>query len=875
MVSNIVEEHLFEGMKNVRSEDETFISRCLRGDWAAFAFLVDKYKEVVHAYAYHRIGDYQEAQDISQEVFIKAYSKLGQLKWPHKFRSWLYTIVSNECKRWLHKHSKEREQEVLWEDVPVEDLEELAVRAHSDEDIRLTVRSAMETLPPANQLAVSLYYMSDLSVREIAEFMGISPNNVKVRLHRARKQLGERLEEMVGKQLRTKKLGSGFVLNMMNSIRNMPIPSLPESRSNRWAPVPISIGMALLISIIGFGISSGRDVVPNTPIFRPEETLYEIHLLPKPDEHIVLDRRDRSGRIPDTQDSGEDITTKGGRGYNTGVAVRKVSVMDHSGAPSPDGRYLSFVEWGTANLAVLDLTTGESRNLTREGNWDEDMQWAEHSIWSWDSKQVAYAWWKKGRYELRVVGLDGAKLRVLCGNLPWVRPHGWSQDGKSILAQFNYADKTNNIVLVSASDGSVRVLKSILFEPVNTSLSPDGRYVVYDRPVAKRKKDQRDIFLLAADGGDEIPLVEHPAYDYGPVWSPDGKNIVFISDRSGSYEAWLTRVMDGKPFGEPVLIKRNMGVMRPMGFTQSGSLYYSLDAGQRDVYVSTLDPVTGKLQTPPRRAIQRFEGFNHSPAWSPDGKYLAYVSSRRNLPGEAIMEVLVIRSTETGEERELQPKWRIPGGEIRHLRWSPDGRYILPVPTRGLNIVDVQTGDVTTIMQERVVGAAWSSDGKAVFHVRVRAEDRYLIVHQLETGEEKELRGKVGKALAISPDGRQLAFFDQGALMVMPVAGGESREILRLKNTEGSFHADHSGIAWTPDGRYILFGKKKPDEPEGLWQISTEGGEPQKLLAMDKLHHISIHPDGRRIAFTGYTGGPMGAEVWTMENFLPESMTIR
>ena len=89
-----------------------FVNRCLSGDWAAFAFLVDKYKEVVHAYAYNRVNDYQVAQDITQEVLIKAYRKLGQLKWPHRFRSWLYTIASNECKMWLRKHLRERGQEV-------------------------------------------------------------------------------------------------------------------------------------------------------------------------------------------------------------------------------------------------------------------------------------------------------------------------------------------------------------------------------------------------------------------------------------------------------------------------------------------------------------------------------------------------------------------------------------------------------------------------------------------------------------------------------------------------------------------------------------------------------------------------------------------
>ena len=116
--------------------------------------------------------------------------------------------------------------------------------------------------------------------------------------------------------------------------------------------------------------------------------------------------------------------------------------------------------------------------------------------------------------------------------------------------------------------------------------------------------------------------------------------------------------------------------------------------------------------------------------------------------------------------------------------------------------------------------------------------------------------------MAISPDGRQLAFSDPGnqVLKVMPAAGGEPREILRLKDPET--FCWNAGLAWTPDGHYILFGK----QPDELWRIPAEGGEPQKLLAMDVLGHISIHPDGRRIAFTG---GKEESEGWVMENFLP------
>jgi Tol biopolymer transport system component len=557
---------------------------------------------------------------------------------------------------------------------------------------------------------------------------------------------------------------------------------------------------------------------------------------------------------------------------------------DNSGAPSPDGRYLSFCNWNYGDLAIRDLITGEHRDLTDGGqDWEGRAYWAGVSVWSPDGKQIAYAWISypnAGKpHELCTIGLEGSEPRVLyrieSKQGAYITPRAWSQDGKFILADLQKPDGSKEIVLVAVADGSVRVLKSLEsgrrpnWRMTGKSLSSDGRYVAYERPV-KENNNSCDIFLLATDGsGKEVPLVKHPADDYGPVWAPDGKTIVFVSDRSGSYDIWLMQVADGKPAGEPRLVRRDIGTMRPMGFTQEGSLYYGLSGGSTDVYVASIDPATGKLLAPPVKAIRSFEGFNRSPAWSPNGKSLAYVS-RRPSPGSSHRRrVLVIRSVETGQERELYPEVR-----LEDLRWSPDGRSILCGET--LQLIDVQTGDVTRLVQfdpavrKRGIAhdAAWSHDGKAVFYIRRgEGQPRRIMVHDLKTGKEKELwQGGVG-SLGISPDGRRLAFIGEKAIKVMPTAGGESRILHRQQDGE-EFRCSPT---WTADGRYVLFGKRKYDKPGPmeLWRVPAEGGEPQKLLAMDGLEDISVHPDEQRIAFSGGYGTKM--EVWAMENFLPES----
>lgn len=561
------------------------------------------------------------------------------------------------------------------------------------------------------------------------------------------------------------------------------------------------------------------------------------------------------------------------------ITVRKVLCGGEGSTPSPDGRYLSFINWSYGNLAVHDLATAEERDITSEGTWDGPDQYAGHSVWSPDGKQVAYSWWNEDHWELRTVGLNGSEPRVLYHNeeVLYIQPHGWSQDSKSILV---WLSGPSQIVLVSVADGSARILKSLErfpfhIDPIKMSLSPDGRYIAYDFPM-KKDSVMRDIFLLATDGDGEVPLAEHPtANDYGPVWMPDGKAIIFASDRGGTVDVWLTQFVDGKPVGEPGRVRRDIGAMLPLGLTQRGSFYYKLDTSFVDVYVTSFDPATGKLLAPPAKVSQRFEGHNHLPRWSPDGKSLAYVSARCTVPAWGRgLNVLVIRSVETGEERDLFPK----GAHLRNLRWSPDGRSILcGVHASGLQLIDIQTGDVTPIVQPGRGGIrdhVWVPDGKAIFISRWK----HIMLCDLETGREREFYrdNELGfPGLAISPDGQQLAFIGQKVLKVMPTTGGQPRVLLRLQGTEVFVcpPARHA-LAWTPDGRHLLFGKVKlPDDAkeqrplrtsQELWRIPAEGGKPQKLLTMP-VGHLSVHPDGQRIASSG---GWRQGEIWVMESFL-------
>ena len=323
------------------------------------------------------------------------------------------------------------------------------------------------------------------------------------------------------------------------------------------------------------------------------------------------------------------------------------------GSLTPDGRSLTFTDWTTSDLAVRELATGTTRRLTDQRSTPEyDYAWS--SATSPDGRQVVFRWFngEKGQYEIRTVGFDGSDPRVLYASedLQYALPYQWSPDGRHILALFAQKDRTTQIVLIPVDDGSARVLKTLDWrEPTGMGFSPDGRFITYAVP-PDANTEESDIFVLAADGSREIPLVQDPANDVFPTWTPDGQYVLFHSDRTGAMGTWVTKVADGRPAGPPTLIKPDIGRSEPLGFTPEGAFYYVVEAGTRDIFTAEIDPGTGELLTPPAKAVEHFTGSNHLPAWSPDGRSLAYISQRSAVPPE---RVIAIRSLETGEEREL------------------------------------------------------------------------------------------------------------------------------------------------------------------------------------------------------------------------------
>jgi Tol biopolymer transport system component len=558
--------------------------------------------------------------------------------------------------------------------------------------------------------------------------------------------------------------------------------------------------------------------------------------------------------------------------------------MDQRTKPSPDGRYLSYTDWETGDLAVREILTGNKKRLTQKGSWQTSLEFAQYSVWSSDGKRLAYGWYNKDNFfDLRTVELQSSEVRVLYTNKEMnVYPYDYSPDGKNVLV---LCEKGGNyqIGLVSVGDGSLRMLKNLVYGPWNIKFTADGRYVIYDFPPHKGSSIP-DIFCIALDGSHEANLTNHPAGDWVLGAVPDKKSILFASDRTGSLDAWEMDISEGKLQGEPRLVKRDIGQIWPMGFTKDGSFFYTPRTGMDDIYTAKVDLASGKILSPPEGLKSRFVGANSYPDWSPDGKYLAFTSTRGPMARLLQTRILCILNFETGEERELFPKLN----SIGRLKWSPDGRSILATGNDyegrpGLYIIDVQTGNVKLVSQGEqgaiISTPAWSPDGKWVYFPYlfpyVIKKEKFIFAQNIETGEKKVLYQRPEgvydmRSMTISPDGKQLALVmrdaSQGVIIaVIPISGGELRVLFKAPE-------QITACAWTPDGQKILCSKLDPTKglPPNceLWLMSLAGGEPVELgLTMELLRELQIHPDGQHIVFTS---SKLVGEIWVMENFLPK-----
>jgi RNA polymerase sigma factor (sigma-70 family) len=177
--------------------DSEIISLVLKGDHNAYALLVERYKSYVFTLTFRFTKNREDAEEVSQDIFVKAYRSLADFKGTAKFSTWLYTIVNTTCITFLRKKRldiKSLDDEKTFE---VADSQDSGLRANLvEQKSRLTmVNRAIAMLSPDDAGIITLFYKNEQSLEEISHILGVEVNTAKVRLHRARTRLKEKMEK--------------------------------------------------------------------------------------------------------------------------------------------------------------------------------------------------------------------------------------------------------------------------------------------------------------------------------------------------------------------------------------------------------------------------------------------------------------------------------------------------------------------------------------------------------------------------------------------------------------------------------------------------------------------------------------------------------
>ncbi|WP_299224710.1 sigma-70 family RNA polymerase sigma factor [uncultured Psychroserpens sp.] len=172
------------------NDDQIIINQIIEGDTNAFTVLVDRYKDLVYTLAVRMLKNKEEAEEVAQDTFIKVFKSLSKFKGDSRFSTWIYRVAYNTCLDRIKKNKKYQS------DIEINEFTEHQIKVMESaidrielQERKQAIQNCLALLPSNDSFILTLYYFEELSLDEIAQVIGITANNVKIRLYRSRKKL--------------------------------------------------------------------------------------------------------------------------------------------------------------------------------------------------------------------------------------------------------------------------------------------------------------------------------------------------------------------------------------------------------------------------------------------------------------------------------------------------------------------------------------------------------------------------------------------------------------------------------------------------------------------------------------------------------------
>lgn len=596
---------------------------------------------------------------------------------------------------------------------------------------------------------------------------------------------------------------------------------------------------------------------------------------------IVGQARQRLARLSPDQAGGNALSIREfmrNAPYKAGVIAAPTNDVAEFTTTS-DGQTFVYTDWNTGDLVTKNFSTGKTEGLYKV-DWSTSTEFFMAPVLSPDDRKVAYVHysWPDDKDIVRLVvdSIQGKRREILYEHPEFGIPYDWSTDGANLLVTLVPSGGPLQLATFDVREKKMRPLATLGHDhPQRAQFSPDGRWVAYDCV----REGERRVYLLEIEGLKERVLIDSPGQDDSPLWSRDGRFLMFRSSRSGEWDLMALPIIRGQVAGEPFLIKSNVGAgsfLRSM--TSDGRLFYGEQMGGPEVVV--VDRPASSQRLGPFKVLPKIQTrVARDPYFSPDGKYLVYVTGGYPMVGTHALQ-LVDADGASIRRISFAPEYR----NLRRPVVSPDGRSIAVLSQdrqrQGqILLVSAETGSLSktfaigaasTMNSTRIAG--WSSDSHLLY-LQVKVNEppsASLETIDVQTGDRKSapLPSRVdGNGAKVSPDGKYLVF----AVLEKRQAGQEiGRDLVVRTLSDGTERILKTNVRkggslriWDSDSRHIFYRTNKQ-----LHRCSIETGVDEIFLRdtgdLMLLHHVSS--DGRRLAFQKEG---QDSRIWVVENFLP------